>query len=630
MIITIAEDLAASETDQEAATSYIDRLYELAENPVRINSADEAELSRLFFLSDFQVKALADYTRTTGKIVSFNELSYIPGFDIATAEMIIPFASLDSHEMPVRDSVRIRNILVTNISLRSGNRDTASQGSPVKLLSRYKFTAGSLSGGLTVEKDQGEKFFSPGTVSPDFFSANLAYTGTGIVRRFIVGDYSARFGQGTNINSGISTGLSLTSQSYMSARNEVRPYTSTDENRFFRGIAGSLSIKKLEISFILSRHAVDATLGSSSGASEDCVESLYRSGTHNTSSLLQKRDAVTESAAGINASWNFRSTRVGLAWSENVFSLPLKPDPEDPGKLFSFKGESDNIFSLYYNSIVKKILLYGEVSANDLKRFAVVQGMSVRPSGRLTVNFLVWKYSPGYTSFNGIGPGGSSGSYAEQSVLGNFTFEAARHLFLSGGCIVQRFPWLKYRCSSPSSAARRELGLKYMPTDKLTIDCIYSLRCSMADSASPTGIPVLKRLVNAGLKLVVRYNVQDNLTLGTRLDFKKTGPPGSMGFLILGDASYRMRTIPLSLWLRYCVFRTDSYDSRIYTWENDLLYTFSVPSVYGTGSRFYIMAAFKLSGKAELRFKYGNLSESPAPGILKNTDEYRLQLKIAI
>ena len=90
--------------------------------------------------------------------------------------------------------------------------------------------------------------------------------------------------------------------------------------------------------------------------------------------------------------------------------------------------------------MIKRILLYGELSANDIKKYAFVQGLSFRPSDRLIINFLFWKYSPGYTSFHGKGPGGSSGSYSEQSMLGNFTFEAAKHLFISGGLLYSAFP----------------------------------------------------------------------------------------------------------------------------------------------------------------------------------------------
>ena len=67
-IISIAEELASDDSDSEAVGIYIENLYELVENPVNINSADEDEISRLFFLSDFQVKVLADYIRQNGKL----------------------------------------------------------------------------------------------------------------------------------------------------------------------------------------------------------------------------------------------------------------------------------------------------------------------------------------------------------------------------------------------------------------------------------------------------------------------------------------------------------------------------------------------------------------------------------
>jgi hypothetical protein len=108
-----------------------------------------------------------------------------------------------------------------------------------------------------------------------------------------VGDYSARFGQGTNINTGIRTGLSLIAPGYMSARDEIKPYTSTDENNFFRGVAAEFSIKNLAVSLFYSRNNIDATLGSLSGSSKDYIENFYIAGIHNTSSLLLKKDAIS-------------------------------------------------------------------------------------------------------------------------------------------------------------------------------------------------------------------------------------------------------------------------------------------------------------------------------------------------
>ena len=160
IIANIAEELADDESDPEAASTFSERLYELAENPVRLNSSGEDEISRLFFLSDFQVKAIADYVHSSGRIISVYELVNIPGFDKATADMMIPFITLINNVTKKSDSAGWLNTSLTNLSVRSGDDDSTAPGSPWKLLNKYKFRAAGFSGGFTIEKDPGEKLFT--------------------------------------------------------------------------------------------------------------------------------------------------------------------------------------------------------------------------------------------------------------------------------------------------------------------------------------------------------------------------------------------------------------------------------------------------------------------------------------
>jgi hypothetical protein len=177
---------------------------------------------------------------------------------------------------------------------------------------------------------------------------------------------------------------------------------------------------------------------------------------------------------------------------------------------------------------------------------------------------------------------------------------------------------------------KRELRVKYLPAEKISFDLLYSYRMSMADNTAINRIPELKQITSESLKFSFRYSLSGNMTLGTRLDYKLADPGGSKGVLLLEDLNYRVRSVPLTFWMRYCVFRTDDYDSRIYTWENDLLYSFSIPALYGKGSRFYFMVSWKIASKAELRFKYGILSATDSSLTADDTEEFRLQLKLAI
>ncbi len=627
-ITEIAEELAANEDDPEAVSTFVDRLQELAEDPVKINSSSEEEILRLFFLSDFQVKALVNYVHSTGQILSVYELANIPGFDKETAELIIPFITLKSKAENNSDSSRWKNSLISNFSLKKSDNNQSGLGCDWKILTKYKFTAGGFAGGCTMEKDQGEKLIYGHPPLPDFLSAHLAFNGTGLIKRIIIGDYSARFGQGTNINTSTMRGMSLTTPGYISAVDEIKPYTSTEENKFFRGAAAEFSLKNLEFSAFLSKNHSDATISASSDSGNYYIENFYLSGIHNTPSTLQKKDIVSVTAYGISLSWSFNNLKIGAVWSENRFSIPLNLTENSPEKTYNFKGDRNSLYTIYYNTFINKILLSGELSANDNK-FSFVQGISFKPSDRLTINFLFRNYNPGFTTFFGQGPGSGSKTSNESGLLGNFIFEAASHLFISGGCDVQHFPWLKYRCSAPSQGVRKEIKVCFLPTENLTLDASYNYRLSMLDNPEAKGIPDQEKLITRSFKINARYSVHDNLTFGTRIELKSVNPSGSMGMILLQEISYRFNKFPVTLWARYCIFNTPDWDSRIYTYENDLLYSYSIPALYGKGSRSYIMVKWKMGRIGELRIKYGITSSSTPGNSFENKEEIKVQFRIS-
>jgi hypothetical protein len=150
----------------------------------------------------------------------------------------------------------------------------------------------------------------------------------------------------------------------------------------------------------------------------------------------------------------------------------------------------------------------------------------------------------------------------------------------------------------------------------------------MVDNAPNKGIPDQEEVVTRSFKALARYSVQDNLIFGTRIDYKIAYPSGSRGVMMFQEINWRFRKIPVIIWARYCLFNTDDWLSRIYTYENDLLYSFSIPALAGEGSRSYIMAKWMIRDFAELRIKYGVTSVIVAGNSAENTDELKMQFRI--
>jgi len=628
IILTIAEELATNDTDPEAVAEFTERLGELSENPVILNSASESELSRLFFLSEFQISSLIDYIHSTGKILSVFEIAAISGFDRQSVEMMIPFITLEGTPAQKKDTIRWNNNLLTNLSFKPSENDTTSVGSSVKLLTKYRFRAGGFSGGFTVEKDQGEKLLSGIPPLPDFLSANLTYTGNGIIRKIIIGDYSARFGLGTNTNSGIRTGLSLSAPGFISTRNEIKQYTSSDENNFFRGVGASFSYKYFDLTLLYSKNNIDASCNETDTLEDRSVKTFLTGGIHNTNSLLNNKDAVTDEAFGVNLSGNYKNVRLGFTWSGDRFSLPVKPDRSSAESLFDFEGTQNNIYTLSYNALIKRNMPFGELSLNDAERSAFVQGISLRPSDRLSLNFIYRDYDAGFFSFHGKGPGSGSSTENEQGLTGTLAFEAAKHLFLSGGVDVYRSDWLKYRNSGPSEGIKKEIRLKYTPAETMTFDLTYNYRMRMYDSGYSNGIPEQPGTNTRHYRFSFRYLINDYTTITSRLDYNCVEPSGSKGVVLVQDLNYRLRKIPLSIWFRYCLFSTDDWDSRIYCYENDLLYSFSIPALSGKGTRSYILLKYEIGKSAEFRIKYGLTSLESESEIFEEKSEIKAQFRI--
>ncbi len=70
------------------------------------------------------------------------------------------------------------------------------------------------------------------------------------------------------------------------------------------------------------------------------------------------------------------------------------------------------------------------------------------------------------------------------------------------------------------------------------------------------------------------------------------------------DIIYKPLQKPYSGNMRLQYFETDSYNSRLYAYENDVLYSFSIPVFYDKGYRYYFNFNYDLKRKLSMWLKF--------------------------
>ena len=98
-------------------------------------------------------------------------------------------------------------------------------------------------------------------------------------------------------------------------------------------------------------------------------------------------------------------------------------------------------------------------------------------------------------------------------------------------------------------------------------------------------------------RLHIANQLTKSLEIRSRIDFgyfKNGNEETQRGFVALQRYSILSPLgFPLHFTTRFAIFDTDGYDIRFYHYENDLLYSFSIPAYYNQGTRFYLNLRYR-------------------------------------
>jgi hypothetical protein len=126
------------------------------------------------------------------------------------------------------------------------------------------------------------------------------------------------------------------------------------------------------------------------------------------------------------------------------------------------------------------------------------------------------------------------------------------------------------------------------------------------------------------LKLEGRYSVLKRFDFKTRVEmnnFQANTQPGLHGWLFFQDIGYTFVRWPLRIWLRIGFFESDAYETRLYAYENDVLFDFSSFMHDGKGTRAVFLLKFSPYQWMDLWFRISSVQYRDRTVISSGWDE---------
>jgi hypothetical protein len=601
----------------EGLTSYYD-------NPLNLNTASTEQLRELYLLDELQIVALQNHLARYGALRSIYELQAVDQFSLSVIRQIEPFVMAGPASM--LDKVTFKNIWQeanSELMLRYKREfqeragyvadpltgQKAYVGSPDYLYSRYRIQfRKALQIGFTLEKDPGEGLQN----GADFSSAHIMYNDTRWVRKVIVGDYQAMFGQGLTFWNGLGFGKSPFILNTKKNALGFKPYTSVQEGQYMRGAAVSLGFGKWTLSGFGSIKNMDASVESDTTLADSqddgfLVSSINAAGLHRTASELEKRGTLREFVAGGNLDFKGKTGSIGLTAAALHYDKPLFLNP-DLYRYYRPQGQDFSTMGINYQTVWRNANVFGEVSRSANGGWATVNGVVASLHPAVALSLLHRHFSNDYQALyanvfaeNQDNPANERGLFAGVQTTWSKGWTFTTYVDLV------KYPWLRYRVDAPSSASDFLVQLNYKPNRKDEFYVRFRRRGDMQNTSSTDErITAPVDLSRDVFRLNASYFVHPNVQLKSRLEwvfYEKEGLKQN-GYLMYQDVVFKKIGLPIQFVARYALFRTDDWNARVYAYENDVLYAFSIPAYNGVGSRMYAMASWDVRRGLELQVRY--------------------------
>jgi hypothetical protein len=593
-----------SESEDEDLYDYVE---DIITNPIDLNKADIFELTKIPGMDNVSAEKIINHRDKFGYFYSVNELFAVRDLDKNLIGQIIPFlivenkfdqeqfSESDEYSIPFYSKFRttLRSRISNDLQTRRGFSNQRFAGSKIKTYNRFQIKYDrNFQAGVLIEKDPGE------VLHTDFSSFHFQMKDAGFINNLIIGDYTIELGQGLALWSpfGFSKGADAVFPVKKSSR-FIRPYTSAAEYNFFRGAASTIQFNNFRLTGFYSNYNIDASINEESNE----IITISKTGFHRTTTEIAKKNSAQQIFYG--GSFDYRAANifnVGAIYYKVKFDKPL-----EYSSLYDLSGQNFNYLSVYYNINYYKFSLFGEASY-DQTSVASHNGLQFAASKNLIFTTAIRSYPRNYKNLFGFGFGERSGKTNNE-----VGFYSGVKLKSNIGIInlyydIFKFPYKTYENSLSSEGDELLIDFLTSFSRGFEIKLRYKYENKEITEIIDDENKIVRRLKQTARTELI-YETNNLLRLRTRIEYNnfliRSANKTENGLLIFQEARFLFLK-KFVVYGRIIFFHTDSFNSAVYEFENDLVGVMPNLAMYGKGIRWYFLIRYKPINLITVSAKY--------------------------
>ena len=518
-----------------------EELLSIAENPMDLNQVTGDDLSRLMFLSDEQIDAILMYQYEHGfkEIYELQLIDCLKDYEIRN---LLPFVRVDSLGVDKLRGSGVQKLYFREVfhyakhemTLRVDARNIEDfDGDPMYGKFRYRFNyQNRVQAGVTAMMATGDGRLAMGERWD--YGGYVQLKDIGPMKTIVAGNYQASFGYGLVVGSPFKRGKSAYVQSTTTTDEGLKKFSSVGNSyNYFHGLGATARIKWAD------------------------VTAFY--------SIRKDKNETWQHVVGANATARWKKLKVGVTGVETIGLL----GDEARGERVEARGAMGA--NVRYNW--GKVDVWGEVAASHAEQWGwgTIMGLRVNPISNLNLLAIYRYYSPEYENVYANALSSKTRIYDEHGGYLGVEYNRLINWQLSvfGDVWKEGYETMAQADFVPQK--NYKMHMRFRAKRKNEIDT-YSARWN-------------------GMWELGQWRLKTQIDANMVYAKQKW----NYGVSVFQDVEYRFARVPIVLQFRAQAFDAREWNNRVYMYENDVLYAYAIPFVYGLGGRFWLNARYKIN-----------------------------------